>query len=936
MQNNYNYLTKNSLKITFWNASGVSNKIHELYNFVDSELIDIAFINESWLKPHLKIPPKPDFTLHRYDREDMDRGGLLILVKNSFKIEIVENVKTKVIECMKLKIFTRNGPLDFIIAYFAGINSPYVKKKSESNGNSSTESITKFFINDLTKITNTNSKIYIVGDFNSRHTDWNCLRANKTGKALQKFLEVNPNLCMKWSDNHTYLSHKANSNPSTIDLLLTNNPINVSPLTAHVRLSSDHLPVTFEVKLNHVEVNDINYKYRYDKANWKSFKRSIDDQIALENTANYLDSINASNLNKFDSFIDDFVLVLHNAREIAVPQSPNFYKPTSQIVLTPEILQLKNSRNNIRRRFRTYRDPVDRRNVRILDRIIQEKITLLRNNNFHKFLEDINKTDNRNRKLHKISKVMRNKNTNRIPTLEEHVNNNGITNTLNYYTDKEKADSIAKSFQKAHELTFNQTSSMDNIVQTKIDEMDFANIPENSVTLTSKENLTLILKNLKNRKAPGYDEVNNLQIKNLSKKGIEILTILFNKLYNLSYFPIKWKHAKVIPIPKPGKNHKNPDNYRPISLLSSIGKIYEKLISEKIWQEIDSINTQHNTKIIPNCQFGFRHDHSTSHQLSRIVNTVKAKRNNMESTGAILLDIEKAFDSIWHNGLIYKLIIFQFSHTLIKLIKNFLDNRTSNVFIKNSTSNVINIVAGVPQGSVISPILYSIFVSDLSIDNHTHIGMYADDTILYSSDIEAENILMNLESSFIKTRNYFITWKIKINENKTNAIYFTRRRAIKYVPQRDLCLDNNIIPWSNPIKYLGVWLDSRLTFKHHTENTINKINKIVKSLYSLLNKKSPLFTKNKLLLYKSVIMAIMFYASPSWDECAECYYKKLQIIQNKCLKLIHCKPIRFSTIEIHKLANMDMVKNYICKRKIKFKNKCEMSDNPLITELFDY
>lgn len=137
-----------------------------------------------------------------------------------------------------------------------------------------------------------------------------------------------------WSANHTYLSNRANSNPSTIDILLSNNHNNLSILTSHVRLSSDHLPVTFKIYLNHVAVRDIKYRYKYDKANCKCFKQYIYDQLCLENTKSYLDSINSSNLHKFDEIIDDFVLVLRKGRETAVPQYPSTYKPANQIVLT--------------------------------------------------------------------------------------------------------------------------------------------------------------------------------------------------------------------------------------------------------------------------------------------------------------------------------------------------------------------------------------------------------------------------------------------------------------------------------------------------------------------------------------------------------------------------------------------------------------------------
>jgi Reverse transcriptase (RNA-dependent DNA polymerase) len=166
--------------------------------------------------------------------------------------------------------------------------------------------------------------------------------------------------------------------------------------------------------------------------------------------------------------------------------------------------------------------------------------------------------------------------------------------------------------------------------------------------LTSPREIKKIIKNLKNSKALGLDNIPNILLKNLSRKALVFSTYIFNSSFKLSFFPKSWKHANVIPVPKPGKDPSNPSSYRPISLLSSIGKIFERVILKRLQNFITANN------FLPNHQFGFRTAHSVAHQLRRVVKNVKDARNSIArgtsrvtlATGMLLLDVGKAFDSV--------------------------------------------------------------------------------------------------------------------------------------------------------------------------------------------------------------------------------------------------------------------------------------------------
>ena len=164
--------------------------------------------------------------------------------------------------------------------------------------------------------------------------------------------------------------------------------------------------------------------------------------------------------------------------------------------------------------------------------------------------------------------------------------------------------------------------------------------PQNIFPYTNPSELSEIIKKLPNRKSPGHDLITNSILKKIPKKAVVFMTVLFNALLKLSYFPATWKIAKIIMIKKPGKDNTDPKNYRPISLLSSVSKIFEKIIYSRL------INHWNATEAIPQCQFGFKPKHSTTQQLLRITEHISNGFEKKEHTGAAFLDIANAFDKV--------------------------------------------------------------------------------------------------------------------------------------------------------------------------------------------------------------------------------------------------------------------------------------------------
>lgn len=300
----------------------------------------------------------------------------------------------------------------------------------------------------------------------------------------------------------------------------------------------------------------------------------------------------------------------------------------------------------------------------------------------------------------------------------------------------------------------------------------------------------------------------------------------------------------------------------------------------------------------------------------------------------LTFDVEKAFDGVWHKGLLHKMFILKFPLYLVKLVKSFLSNRSFFVSINDEKSNIFNIVAGVPQGSVLSPTLYNIYTSDLKIpSSNCEMALFADDTAIYTSAKNPSTILKNLNNASKCLTDYCVKWKIKLNASKTQATFFSKRRSIRYLPDDQVSVNNSKIPWKNDLKYLGVTLDKKLTFSKHTDLTAEKTLKYIGILYPLINRKSKLSRFNKLILFKTIFQSILLYACPIWGKCAECHLKKLQIVQNKCLQIILNLPYDYPTSEVHKISKIPFVKDQIMKINQQFTNKLQFSDNSLINVL---
>ncbi|VVC35140.1 Zinc finger, CCHC-type,Reverse transcriptase domain [Cinara cedri] len=359
-----------------------------------------------------------------------------------------------------------------------------------------------------------------------------------------------------------------------------------------------------------------------------------------------------------------------------------------------------------------------------------------------------------------------------------------------------------------------------------------------------------MISNCSQKKSPGFDLITANVANCLPNKAFILLTYIYNAVLRLSYFPTLWKFSQIIMFDKPDKPPDLPTSYRPISLLPYFSKICERLILKRFYTHIISKN------ILPFSQFGFRAKHSTVHQVHRVIDAISTSLENKCYCTCAFLDISQAFDKVWHEGLLFKL--------------------------RSATSNIATISAGVPQGGVLSPILFNIYAVDQPSAQNTIAANYADDKVILSVHNDPLIASKNLQSHLNLLSEWYAKWKIKLNNNKSIHTTFTLRHGL--CP--NVTVNNLPIPALVTVKYLGLILDKRLTWQNHIRKKRLILNARSRSLKVLLSKNKFSSLKTKLQIYKSILKPIWTYGNQLWGSAKKSNLNKIQAFQNITLRKI--------------------------------------------------
>lgn len=371
---------------------------------------------------------------------------------------------------------------------------------------------------------------------------------------------------------------------------------------------------------------------------------------------------------------------------------------------------------------------------------------------------------------------------------------------------------------------------------------------------------------------------------------------------NENIFPSTLKTGIVTPVYKSG-DRQEVSNYRPINILPAISKVIEKTVAEQLVAHLNKENLLHPM------QFGFRANHSTGTACCYLLEVIKSSLDKGGVVGALFLDLRKAFDTVNHSVLLSKLSSFKLSANVLNWIQSYLLGRSQCVRINDKTSSLKACGLGVPQGSILGPLLFSAYINDLpSVCDGVGTLMYADDTVLYTTGKDPEQAAAKLSLAMEKVTQWLQYSRLTLNTEKTVTMYFSKKQRNTVFP--NMYVNGEIIKNVNEFKYLGVILDPTLTFKSH----VKKMSHTLKyNLSNFRNIRNSLTVEASKTYFNAMVLSYYNYCISCWSQASASVLKPIRSLHKQALKILDRKSRQYHHCEIlnkYKMLSFDNLMLY--------------------------
>lgn len=867
------------LKIAVWNANGLSQHKLEVQAFLNEQNIDVMLVSET------HFTNKNFFNIRNYTTyitkhpDGKAHGGTAILIRSKIKHYEYQKFQTEHIQATSIVLEEWSGKCILSAVYCPPRHA--IKEEQFSN-----------FFKTL------GDKFLAGGDYNAKHTNWGSRLTSPKGKQLSQSMQANK-LDHLSSGHPTYWPTDRRKIPDLIDFCVTKGIQRVhANCVPCFELSSDHSPII--VVLNTLALTlKIPTGITNKRTNWGRYKDLVNEKCSLD--------ISLKDSNDIDVALNVLNNVLINAAEEATPNQD--YISDRKINVSYNVKLLLQNKRRLRREWQQYRSPSLKKKLNRAIKILKEALLQEREGNVQYFLENLTASASSDYSLWKATRKLKQPQIS-FPAIRC-VDGNWARK------DIEKAEMFAEHLTKVF-TPFPQDGNTTSPEHVPI----HPNTSSSIVTFRVQEIKSQIKHNINPKKAPGIDKITGRMLKELPENCFKLITYIFNAIMRLQYYPANWKISQIIMFPKPGKDESQVSSYRPISLLSILSKLFEKLMLKKLNPILEEIG------IIPEHQFGFRQHHGTIEQVHRVVVPIKQALDEKKYCSAAFLDISQAFDKVWHEGLLLKLnqiIPGQF----YRIISSYLSDRKFKVKCGSETSQVYPIESGVPQGSVLGPVLYQLFTSDLPTSDSVTMATFADDTAVLSVHVNPNTASRILQGHLDKIQTWLKTWRIKANEKKSTHITFT----LKKMNCPSVKLNNVSIPQHDVVKYLGLHLDRRLTWKKHIETKLTQLKLKSAKMQWLLGHKSHLSLENKVLLYKVILKPIWTYGIQLWGSTCASNVELIQRYQSKTLRRLCKAPWYVKNEIIHRDLGIKYVNEVIRAFSSKYLQKLLHHPNKLATDI---
>lgn len=714
---------------------------------------------------------------------------------------------------------------------------------------------------ELAQLSNQLTQPYLIGgDFNAWNPLWGSRSSNRRGEIIEQFLN-DMDLNLLNNGNPTYFSTRYGTY-SNIDLTIVS-PILQNSLdwnTDSDLRASDHYLIN--IKIVSTDNNLVQHRPRYiiKNADWNAIIDNLNFFASIDN--NNTDVINDHITNEITACFEHF---LKKSKSVC-------YKPSNPW-WNNDVAKAIRFRKNALRKFNKYPTEENLQNYLCKRDASRDVISSAKKQSWSKYVSEIDTNTSSSEMWQKIRSMSGKKKTNCILQL--------TSNNNNYNNDKDIGNILSEEFKHFSSNAVFENACTNKLKLRELNESMKQNLSADSEDYNNEiecHEFYDVLKNCKGA-SPGIDNISYDIFKHMDHHHVEYIISFFNKIWCTGSIPDKWKVSIVIPILKPSKPKNDPSSYRPIALTNCICKIYEKIIGSRLKYVIEKRN------LFSNFQFGFRKNRSTQDAIGCLVENAQEAIYRKQHLVAVLLDIEKAYDRTWHEKIINQLLKWKFKGNMMKTIENFLVNRTSHILIGNTFSNAYENENGIPQGSVLSVILFLVAINGITecVQEPAATILFADDITIYTVNKDINTIQRVLQKSLNSIASWTKNNGFILSATKTIAINFNNKhRPVNPI----LSLNGNQVKFEESVRYLGVTLDRKLKWKIYVTEIKTKCIKRLQIIRSLAHTKwgANQFCLQK--LYNAMILPLMDYGDIFYNTAAKSHVNKLNFIQNSALRLI--------------------------------------------------
>ena len=628
-------------------------------------------------------------------------------------------------------------------------------------------------------------------------------------------------------------------------------------------VGSDHYPVVVQLEIELVREQGVRKgRWVLEKAEWETFA-----EISESGLLGIRDSAGV------DCMCQAVTSSIISAAELTIPKSKHGRRGKVVPWWSEACSGAVRDRNKA---FRVLKQTLSFGNLRRYKQcqaVLRRTVKSAKRESWKKFCESIERTTPIQRVWGVIKKMRGNGREFDYPVMVE--DERPITNS------KDKAEAIAKALVKVHSsgnLTHEERIGRE-MTMEKYREVLSEEVGEGEVlnTLFTLNELKNVLKKA-GKSSPGRDTICYIMLDNLTDKGKEVVLRLFNKVWLEGDIPAAWKQSVIIPIRKPGKDAKNPSNYRPIALTSQIGKVMERMVNDRLvyWLETGGL--------LHSYQSGFRKGRGTMDPVVALEDSIRKAQVNKETVLAIFFDVEKAYDMVWKEGLLIKLRQLGITGRIFQWIRDFLTGRRITVKINEAFSNEYLVENGTPQGSIISPVLFLVLINEvfIGLDRSIKVALFADDGAMWKSGRNVNFVVNKMQQAVDDVQKWALEWGLRISVEKTKTVFFTRRK----IPQElKLNISGAELERVECFKYLGLWFDKRLSWSVHIQKMVEKCKKVLNVMRCLRGVDWGANRPAMRTVYIRLIRSVFDYGCVAYRSAAKSLLVTLDVIQHKALRL---------------------------------------------------